>query len=197
MELLIAQSLTFSQLLGLLSYTSGMEEAARESCKPVDGGLTRVFVLLGKRWTGLIVAVLMERPVHFSDLCRAIPGISERMLSDRLSELGAAGLVVREVDAGPPLRVAYRLTEAGVALGRPWPSCRSGRGAICRRRSTADAPARRPAHRRGEPGPPAGVFGRGVVAKWRRPPAGRTGLSPDDLGGSAAPTAVVSPGELG
>ncbi|MGQ4364538.1 winged helix-turn-helix transcriptional regulator [Streptomyces sp. SAS_272] len=94
-----------------------MEEADMESCKPVDSGLTRVFVLLGKRWTGLIVAVLMERPVHFSDLCRAIPGISERMLSDRLSELGAAGLVVREVDAGPPLRVAYRLTEAGVALG--------------------------------------------------------------------------------
>ncbi|MGW1275247.1 winged helix-turn-helix transcriptional regulator, partial [Streptomyces sp. NPDC002491] len=54
----------------------------------------------------------MERPVHFADLRRAIPGISERMLSDRLTELGVAGLVVREVDAGPPLRVAYRLTEA-------------------------------------------------------------------------------------
>nr|WP_223206415.1 helix-turn-helix domain-containing protein [Streptomyces xanthii] len=78
--------------------------------------MTRVFALLGKRWTGLVVAVLMEGPVHFSDLRRAIPGISERMLSDRLTELGGAGLVVREVDAGPPLRVAYRLTEAGEAL---------------------------------------------------------------------------------
>lgn len=38
------------------------------------------------------------------------------MLSDRLSELGAAGLVLREVDEGPPLRVSYRLTEAGAAL---------------------------------------------------------------------------------
>jgi DNA-binding HxlR family transcriptional regulator len=94
-----------------------MDEAATRPCKTVDGGITRVFVLLGKRWTGLIVAVLMERPVHFTDLRRAIPGISERMLSDRLTELGAAGLVVREVDAGPPLRVAYRLTEAGAALG--------------------------------------------------------------------------------
>ncbi|MEV3852785.1 helix-turn-helix domain-containing protein [Streptomyces sp. NPDC050095] len=78
--------------------------------------MTRVFGLLGKRWTGLVVAVLMQGPVHFSDLRRAIPGISERMLSDRLTELGAAGLVLREVDAGPPLRVSYRLTTAGSAL---------------------------------------------------------------------------------
>ncbi|WP_229379222.1 helix-turn-helix domain-containing protein [Streptomyces sp. VRA16 Mangrove soil] len=78
--------------------------------------MTRVFGLLGKRWTGLIVAALMQGPVHFSDLRRAIPGISERMLSDRLSELGTVGLVVRQVDEGPPLRVSYRLTEAGSAL---------------------------------------------------------------------------------
>jgi DNA-binding HxlR family transcriptional regulator len=87
-----------------------------EPCKQVGGAITRVFAVFGKRWTGLIVAVLMERPVHFADLRRAIPGISERMLSDRLAELSAAGLVVREVDEGPPLRVSYRLTEAGAAL---------------------------------------------------------------------------------
>ncbi|WP_327371551.1 winged helix-turn-helix transcriptional regulator [Streptomyces sp. NBC_01217] len=86
------------------------------ACKRVDDGITRVFQLLGKRWTGPIVAVLVEQPAYFADLCRAIPGISERMLSDRLSELGAAGLVVRQVDEGPPLRVTYRLTEPGAAL---------------------------------------------------------------------------------
>lgn len=86
------------------------------ACKQVDDGITRVFQLLGKRWTGQIVAVLVEQPTHFTDLRRAIPGISERMLSDRLTELGAAGLVLREVDEGPPLRVSYRLTEAGDAL---------------------------------------------------------------------------------
>ncbi|MET7679321.1 helix-turn-helix domain-containing protein [Streptomyces sp. NPDC005423] len=85
-------------------------------CKKVDDGITRVFQLLGKRWTGPIVAVLQGEPVHFADLRRAIPGISERMLSDRLTELGAAGLLVREVDEGPPLRVCYRLTESGTAL---------------------------------------------------------------------------------
>ncbi|MGW2047745.1 winged helix-turn-helix transcriptional regulator [Streptomyces sp. NPDC001858] len=93
-----------------------MTEPVTHPCKTVDGTITRVFALLGKRWTGLVVAVLMERPLYFADLHRAIPGISERMLSDRLTELGAAGLVVREVDEGPPLRVSYRLTEAGRAL---------------------------------------------------------------------------------
>ncbi|QFZ72037.1 transcriptional regulator [Streptomyces fagopyri] len=93
-----------------------LEDRAVGPCREVDSGMTRVFALLGKRWTGLVVAVLMQHPVHFTELRRAIPGISERMLSDRLSELVAAGLVAREVDEGPPLRVAYRLTEAGVAL---------------------------------------------------------------------------------
>ncbi|MFF7330414.1 winged helix-turn-helix transcriptional regulator [Streptomyces sp. NPDC090306] len=87
------------------------------ACRRVDDGITRVFQLLGKRWTGPIVAVLIDSPAHFADLRRAIPGISERMLSDRLAELGAAGLLVREVDEGPPLRVSYRLTEQGAALG--------------------------------------------------------------------------------
>ncbi|MGP3998535.1 winged helix-turn-helix transcriptional regulator [Streptomyces sp. 8N706] len=93
-----------------------MADHGEQECKKVDSGMTRVFELFGKRWTGLIVSVLMQRAVHFAELRRAIPGISERMLSDRLTELGAAGLLVREVDAGPPLRVAYRLTEAGKAL---------------------------------------------------------------------------------
>ncbi|MEV4875683.1 winged helix-turn-helix transcriptional regulator [Streptomyces cyaneofuscatus] len=93
-----------------------MADHSEQTCRRVDVGISRVFELFGKRWTGPIVSVLLQRPVHFAELRRAIPGISERMLSDRLSELGAAGLVIREVDEGPPLRVAYRLTEAGAAM---------------------------------------------------------------------------------
>ncbi|MFJ3221613.1 winged helix-turn-helix transcriptional regulator [Kitasatospora sp. NPDC086801] len=85
-------------------------------CAAASPALTRVFELLGKRWSGIMVAVLSHGPAYFSELRRTIPGISERMLSDRLTELADAGLVLREVDAGPPLRVSYRLTEAGVAL---------------------------------------------------------------------------------
>jgi DNA-binding HxlR family transcriptional regulator len=85
-------------------------------CPRASEELTRVFALLGKRWTGLVVGVLTDGPAHFAELRRAIPGISERMLSDRLAELADAGLVVREVVEGPPLGVCYRLTPAGMAL---------------------------------------------------------------------------------
>jgi len=94
----------------------GQQVRPRVPCVGVDVALTRVFELFGKRWTGLIVAVLTQRPAYFAELRRAIPKISERMLSDRLSELVEAGLVVREVDPGPPLRVSYGLTEAGQAI---------------------------------------------------------------------------------
>jgi DNA-binding HxlR family transcriptional regulator len=87
-----------------------------DACTSPDAGITRVFQVLGKRWTGLILAALMNGPGHFAELRRAVPRISERMLSDRLAELGALGLVTREVDEGPPLRVTYRLTTAGTAL---------------------------------------------------------------------------------
>ncbi|MDT0613491.1 winged helix-turn-helix transcriptional regulator [Streptomyces lancefieldiae] len=94
--------------------TTERHDAAR--CAGVGGAVERVFVLLGKRWNGVILASLMNGPGRFAELRRAVNGISERMLSDRLAELGEAGLVSREVDAGPPLRVSYRLTPAGEAL---------------------------------------------------------------------------------
>jgi DNA-binding HxlR family transcriptional regulator len=88
-----------------------------EECKGAGAALKKVFTLLGKRWTGLIIAVLMDAgAVRFAELRRAVAGISERMLSDRLTELAEAGLLVRSVDPGPPVGVSYRLTEAGRAL---------------------------------------------------------------------------------
>lgn len=88
-----------------------------QECNGAGEAITRVFALLGKRWTGVILAVLTHGEARFAELHRSIPGISERMLSDRLTELSKAGLVVREVVPGPPLGVNYRLTAAGQALG--------------------------------------------------------------------------------
>jgi DNA-binding HxlR family transcriptional regulator len=85
-------------------------------CSEPEDGITRVFQVLGKRWTGVVLAALMNGPGHFAQLRRAVGGISERMLSDRLTELASLGLVVRTVEEGPPLRVSYRLTDAGLAL---------------------------------------------------------------------------------
>ena len=79
--------------------------------------LTGVFALLGKRWSGVIIGTLLTGPARFSELARRVPGVSERMLSERLTELGGAGLVAREVDPGPPVSVTYRLTPQGEALG--------------------------------------------------------------------------------
>jgi DNA-binding HxlR family transcriptional regulator len=73
--------------------------------------------LIGKRWTGAIVCALTERPMRFGELVKAVPGLSDRLLSQRLRELEEEGLVQREVEAGTPVRVTYSLTEVGAELG--------------------------------------------------------------------------------
>jgi len=90
--------------------------ADAEQCLTADATLTRAFDLLGKRWTGVLLATLRGGVVGFRALSRAVPGISDSVLSDRLSELADAGLVVRSVREGPPISVSYALTEAGEAL---------------------------------------------------------------------------------
>jgi DNA-binding HxlR family transcriptional regulator len=72
--------------------------------------------LIGKRWTGAIVCALTERPLRFGELARAVPGLSDRLLSQRLRELEDEGLVEREVEPGTPVRVIYSLTEKGAEL---------------------------------------------------------------------------------
>jgi len=72
--------------------------------------------LIGKRWTGAIVVALIERPMRYGELRKAVPGLSDRLLSQRLRELEEEGLVEREVEAGTPVRVVYSLTVAGQEL---------------------------------------------------------------------------------
>ena len=81
-----------------------------------DDALRRAFGFLGKRWNGILIATLMNGPAGFAELRCAIGGISDSMLSNRLSELAEANLVERLVDPGPPVSVSYRLTESGHAL---------------------------------------------------------------------------------
>jgi DNA-binding HxlR family transcriptional regulator len=81
-----------------------------------DEALTRVFALLGKRWTGPIIGSLCDGPARFAEMARAVPGITEGMLSARLQELQEAGIVHREVVAGPPIASVYALTDRGRAL---------------------------------------------------------------------------------
>ena len=76
----------------------------------------RAVELIGKRWSGAILAVLMDGPLHFSEIRRAVPDISDRLLSERLKELEAEGLVERRVIDGSPVRTEYSLTKKGKAL---------------------------------------------------------------------------------
>ena len=72
--------------------------------------------LLGKRWSGAILHTLLGGPKRFSELTHAIPQISDRLLSIRLKELEACGIVRREVYEEAPVRVEYELTPKGRAL---------------------------------------------------------------------------------
>jgi DNA-binding HxlR family transcriptional regulator len=81
-----------------------------------DKALARAFDFLGKRWNGVILGTLSTGPAGFSELKRAVGGISDSVLSERLTELAGAGIVERAVDAGPPISVSYCLSTSGIAL---------------------------------------------------------------------------------
>jgi len=72
--------------------------------------------LIGRRWSGAVISVLLAGPQGFNELLAAVPDLSDRLLTERLRELESEGLVRRTVIAGPPVRVHYELTDAGKAL---------------------------------------------------------------------------------
>jgi DNA-binding HxlR family transcriptional regulator len=72
--------------------------------------------LIGRRWSGAIISVMLGGPQCFNELVAAVPGLSDRLLSERLRELESEGLVRRTVRSGPPVRVSYELTPAGENL---------------------------------------------------------------------------------
>jgi len=72
--------------------------------------------LLGRRWIGAIVRVLMTGPHRFNELLAAVPGLSDRLLTERLRELEREGIVTRTVHDERPVRVTYALTESGESL---------------------------------------------------------------------------------
>jgi DNA-binding HxlR family transcriptional regulator len=76
----------------------------------------RASELIGRRWTGAIIFVLLKSRSRFAELGAAIPDITDRMLSDRLRELEDEGIVERTVVPETPVRVEYALTKKGRAL---------------------------------------------------------------------------------
>jgi DNA-binding HxlR family transcriptional regulator len=95
----------------------------KTSPAPIAGGPTAycpafqgAVELIGKRWSGAIVRSMLAGSVRFSDILGQIPGLSDRLLSERLRELEGAGIVERHVYAELPVRIEYTLTEKGREL---------------------------------------------------------------------------------
>ena len=95
------------------SATQALEESCREGLCPK---YQKAMALLGKRWTGLVLRVLLDGPSRFGDFLARIDGISDPILSDRLKELECQGLVQRRVLPETPVRVEYALTQKGEGL---------------------------------------------------------------------------------
>jgi DNA-binding HxlR family transcriptional regulator len=105
---------------------AGAAMDARELTGASEQGLTgrseccrlyhRAVELVGKRWTGAILLVLLDGPLRFSEIRQLVPDLSDRLLSERLKELEAEEIVERRVLDGSPVRVEYGLTEKGLAL---------------------------------------------------------------------------------
>ncbi len=72
--------------------------------------------LIGRRWNGAIIFVMLKRPCRFATLRDAIPDITDRMLSGRLQELEREGIAARTVVPDTPVRIEYALTKKGRAL---------------------------------------------------------------------------------
>lgn len=88
-------------------------DPSREAC---CGLYHRAVELVGKRWSGAILLVLMDGPLRFSEVRQLVPDLSDRLLSQRLKELEIEQIVERHVIDSTPLRVEYSLTKKGRAL---------------------------------------------------------------------------------
>jgi DNA-binding HxlR family transcriptional regulator len=94
--------------------SSAKAEAGREP--KVCPHFHKAVEMVGKRWSGAILAAMVEGPRRFGEISERVPGMSDRLLSQRLREMEAEGLVERTVEAGSPVRVSYSLTEKGADL---------------------------------------------------------------------------------
>jgi DNA-binding HxlR family transcriptional regulator len=84
-----------------------------EALSPFCPTYQRTVELIGRRWTGAIVRALLSGVTRFSELSGTVPGLSDRMLAERLKELEQEGIVLRTVIPETPVRVEYSLTEKG------------------------------------------------------------------------------------
>jgi DNA-binding HxlR family transcriptional regulator len=87
-----------------------------EGLAPFCPRYTRALEIIGRRWTGAILRALLAGRTRFTEIVHTVPGLSDRLLSERLKELEREGLVARTVVPSTPVRIEYTLTPMGDAL---------------------------------------------------------------------------------
>lgn len=92
------------------------EELAPETLSPYCAIFQMTVELIGRRWSGAIIRALLAGSTRFGDILSRVPGLSDRLLSERLRELEGAGIVQRVVYPEVPVRIEYRLTDKGHEL---------------------------------------------------------------------------------
>lgn len=80
-------------------------------------GYDRAVEIIGRRWAGAIVRAMLVGATRFTEIRASTPRIADRVLSRRLKDLEADGILTRQVYAETPVRIEYRLTDKGRALG--------------------------------------------------------------------------------
>src|SRR3954466_13806038 len=93
------------------SATEPKPAADPEQRAPCCSQYHRAVELIGKRWTGAILFVLIDGPLRFSEVKQLVPELSDRLLSERMKELEAEGVVERHVVNETPVHVQYGLTQ--------------------------------------------------------------------------------------
>ena len=87
-----------------------------EPLSPYCALYTEALEIIGRRWTGAILRALLAGRTRFNELSSTVPGLSDRLLSERLKELEGEGVISRTVTPSTPVRIEYCLTEKGEAL---------------------------------------------------------------------------------
>ena len=95
----------------------GMTSAERiDGLSPYCPAYTQAIEIIGKRWTGAILRSMLAGSCRFGEIMSQVPGLSDRLLSERLKELEVEGIVERRVTPSTPVRIEYVLTEKGHSL---------------------------------------------------------------------------------
>jgi DNA-binding HxlR family transcriptional regulator len=120
-QVMAVRSFTIGVMDGATRTAPGRETGAAatelEACRsPCCGLYHRAVELVGKRWTGAILLVMLDGPLRFSEIGMLVPDISDRLLSERLKELEGEGIVERSQEGCTQGRVKYRLSPKGEAL---------------------------------------------------------------------------------